>query len=572
MKSLLSKFIWCLFFLSLIFFFYYFSNQKVQLAGDIAEYYGITESVLSHAGVSLSESDQQNLSSSLHPEYFQNPGYYLTGRNFRRYPVHFIFYSILATPVRATLHLFGQNELLSLTYTNILLTFFVLFLIFKFFVKQPFSRLVLLIGLIVSPFISFISWPGPDVYYFLLILLSLFLFNQKKYLLASAVTALASWHSQPLIILSVFFALFHFFTTNFKFENKHFNITLSLKTFLTDISILFILTIPYLYNLYAFSILTPWTIFKDGWTQISGFGIQNISLKRTFEQFFDLNMGLFWYAPLIMIFGLFYWLRSKKINLWLFLPAILTLLFYQTNPGWHFGTTGFGPSRHIIFILPFFIYFIVTSFQLKIRYFIFLGLILITQIFTLSQNNFISPNFENSLNHTPLAKYILNHYPKIYNPTPEIFIDRTNHTDIGYPTTAIYKDNGVCRKAYVLITDKDKLISECGYIPDKFTDKFNNEFLNKASFFRTTVTTEATFWPDSQSCEDWYQTNSQNPSLCLKTLADVFKYTSIIDLSRIKQLEYTGVWRLEHGLPQKIIIPPGYIIQHYSLTGIYVDY
>ena len=572
MSSLLNKFVWGIFFLSLIFSFFYFSKQKVQLAGDISEYYGITESILSHGNVNLTPSDQLILSSKLHPEYFQNPGYYLTGHNSNRYPVHFIFYSVLATPVRLLLKIFGQNELLSLIYTNILLTFSVLFLIFHFFVKSPFSRLVLLTTLIISPFLSFLSWPGPDIYYLVLILLSLFLFSKKYYLLASIITSFASWHSQPLVILSVFFFLFHLFTTNFNFKNKHLYIVLSLKTILTSIFILFILIIPYLYNLYAFSVLTPWTIFKDGWTQISGFGIQNISLKRTFEQIFDLNIGIFWYSPLIIIFGLYYWIRSKKINLWLFIPIILTMIFYQTNPGWHFGTAGFGPSRHIIFIIPFLIYFLTTSLQPKIKNYFWLILIIISQIFILSQNGLFSPNFENSLNNTPLAKYILNHYPKLYNPTPEIFIDRTNHTDMGYPTTAIYKNNDVCRKAYVLITDKDKLIAECGYIPSQFIDKFNNEFLNKASFPRTTITTEATFWPDTQSCENWYQTNDQNPYLCLKNLFDVTQNTLITDISRIKQLEYTGVWRLEHGVPQKITIPPGYIIHHYSLAGIYVDY
>ncbi|MDD4937979.1 MAG: hypothetical protein PHX34_03090 [Candidatus Shapirobacteria bacterium] len=572
MSSLLNKFVWGIFFLSLFSFIFYFSTQKVQLAGDIAEYYGITESILSHGSVNLTPSDQSVLSKKLHPEYFNDPGYYLVGHNSNRFPVHFIFYSILVIPIRLILRLFSQNELLSLTFTNILLTFTALFLIFRCFIKNPFSRLVLLIILMTSPFISFLSWPGPDVFYFILVLLSLFLFNKKHYLLASTITAIASWHSQPLIILSIFFATFHFFTTNFKFKDHRFHLTLNLKTILIGISILFILSIPYFYNLYAFSALTPWTIFKDGWTQISGFGPQNISLKRTFEQFFDLNMGLFWYAPLITIVGLYYWIRSQKINRWLFLPVILTILFYQTNPGWNFGTAGFGPSRHIIFIIPFLIYFLTISLKPKTKNYLCLTLIIVSQIFILSSNGLIHPNFENSLKLTPLSKYILNHYPQYYNPTPEIFIDRTNHTDNGYPTTAIYKNNGICRKAYVLITDKDKLISQCSYIPDKYLNIFNNDFLNKTSFSRTTITTEATFWPDTQSCEDWYQTNEQNPYLCLKTLSDFIKNTSINDPARIESLGYPGVWHLKNGLPQKIIIPPGYIINHYSLTGVYVNY
>jgi hypothetical protein len=572
MSSLLNKFVWGIFSLLLIFSFFYFSRQSVQIAGDIAEYYGITESVLSHGTINLTPSDQSILSTKLHSEYFNNPGYYLIGRNSNRYSVHFIFYSLLLIPFRLILRLFGQNELLSLTYTNILLTFSLIFLIFRFFIKNSFSRLVLLITLISSPLISFISWPGPDIIYCLLVLISIFLFDKKKYLSASIITAIASWHSQPLVILSLFYGLTYFLNTNFTLINHRWKLNFELKTIFSGLLVFLIFFLPYLYNLYAFSVLTPWTLFQDGWTQISGFGLQNISFKRTLEQFFDLNMGIFWYMPLIIIFGFYHWLESKKSNLWLFLPVILTALFYQTNPGWNFGTAGYGPSRHIIFIIPFFIYFLITSLRPKIKNYFLLFSIVISQFFILSQNGLFAPNFTKSLYHSPIAEYILNNFPQMYNPTPEIFIDRTNHTDNSYPTTAIYKKDGVCKKAYILITDKDKLISKCGNIPQQYLNKFDNEFLNKASFSRTVITTQATFYPDSQSCQDNYQTNAQNPFICLKTLSDFIKNTSIIDTSRIESLSSIGSWHFKSGLPQKIIVPPGYIINYNSLSGFYVNY
>lgn len=575
MRLLLLKFFWALFFGLFASLLVFYSRQPVQQAGDIAEYYGITESLLSHANVNLTSQDQTALSSILHPVYFQDPGYYLTGYNQNRYPVHFVFYSILASPIRLLLRLFNLNQLLALTFTNLFLVFSTLFLIFRYFVKSLFSRMVLLIILFLSPLTFFLPWPGPDAFYFVLLLLSLFLFGQKRFLLATLTAALASWHSQPLIIISLLFLLYYFFTASkINYHHDHLHFDLHPQTVIKSLLLLFLIFIPYLYNLSAFGVLTPWTLLQNGWTQITGFGLQNISLRRLFEQFFDPNMGLFGYAPLISLFGFFYFIKSaasRKSNLILLAVFFLTTLFYQTNPGWHFGTAGFGPSRHILFALAFFIYFIVK--HLSKNHSFLLCLICLPQLFLLPQNGFLLPDFQNTLRQSPLAVYILNHYPQIYNPTPEIFIDRTNHTDLGFPTTAIFKSNGICKKAYVLITDQTKLINECGFIPLKDQNKFDNPYLSQASFSRSTITTEATFWPDVNSCENWYQKDPDHPFRCLKTLADVQKFTGISDLSRIHQVNnYTGVWRLEPGLPQKITVPPGYTIQHYSLDGAYVDY
>ena len=63
-----------------------------QPAGDIAEYFGITESVLRHRSINLTPGDQTTLSQPLHPQYFTNPGYYIAGVDGNRYPVHFIGY------------------------------------------------------------------------------------------------------------------------------------------------------------------------------------------------------------------------------------------------------------------------------------------------------------------------------------------------------------------------------------------------------------------------------------------------------------------------------------------------
>ena len=144
---------------------FYFLQPKVQLAGDIVEYYGITESLKKHMSFNLTKEDQNNLEKVLHPEYFSDPGYYILGTNENRYPVHFVFYSVLATPIRIIFETINLNPLLSLTFLNILIIFSTLsYLIFsnKNEVKDK-NPHVLVILFFISPLIFFIPWPGPDI-------------------------------------------------------------------------------------------------------------------------------------------------------------------------------------------------------------------------------------------------------------------------------------------------------------------------------------------------------------------------------------------------------------------------
>jgi len=318
--------------------------------------------------------------------------------------------------------------------------------------------------------------------------------------------------------------------------------------------------IPYAYNFIIFGTFTPWTILKDGWTLIHGFGPQNMSLKKLFEQFFDLNFGLFWYAPMLLILGVTSVIVNRK-NLQLVFTAlsmIITAFFYQTNPAWHYGTSGFGPSRHAIFLLPFLIY---ASILLLEKFFlrkVALVLLVITQLVIMSFNGFLFPNLLNTLQMSPYAAYVLDHAASLYNPTPEIFVDRTLHQDYSYPHSAYYKYQGSCTKAYVLITDKDALVANCGFIPDKYVNSFDDPYARKTNYPRQVQTISATFWPDPGSCGDNYFPTPEKPYVCMKTIFDAMRDTGLVDPARFTQVDkLPGVWRLKEGAPVKVTIPPG---------------
>jgi len=449
-------------FLFIAFFVYYLNFVSIKPDGDIVEYFGITESLINHQSLNLTQIDIDKLLLVIDAPKFSNPGYYIKGIDGARYPVHFFAYSILLIPMRLILESVGKNPLLTFPLTNLILLFLALMVIFRVYLNKLSNRLFGLALVLFSPLVFFISWPGPDLFYCLLLLLSLFALNQKQYFLASFFSALASWQSQPLLILSLFFILLYF---------------LKQKKVVWSIYLIIVLAIPYLYNLLVFGVFSPWLVFQDNWTKLYGFGMQNLSLLKTWEQFFDLNIGLFWYSSLILglfVFGALKAVRKNQVFLWLILAFFLTSFFYQTNPAWNYGTAGYGPTRHVLFLIPLLIFFIIQeiSFKTVKKYLVYLLILALIQGYSLIFNGFLAPDTTKTLYHSPYAEYVLNKYPQLYNPTPEIFMDRTLHTDVTKPTSAIYKNKqGLCRKVYLLKEDLNKVINECGFIPHSYENQ-----------------------------------------------------------------------------------------------------
>lgn len=458
--------VWILFWaLTSSLFVFFLVHPAINWGGDIIEYYGTTESLLNHLSPDLTYQDQQNIGKVLNPVYFKDPQYYIEGYAGNRYPVHFIFYSILLIPLRLLLEFFHQPGIKSLALSNLLILTIAVWLILKKISLSNFQKVILLLVIYLSPFVYFIAWPGPDLFYLSLLLLSCFLFYKKNYYRSALLTVVASWQSQPLIILACGFTGIYVL--------NNWNKKKGIKIFFA-ISLLIILSsIPYIYNIWAFRVLSPWILFKNIWTQYYGFGLHNLNFDKFAEQLFDINMGIFWYIPILFLVGMYRIFKNAVRNINTFIIClflILTALFYQTNPAWNYGTSGYGPTRHILFLLPFLILFFITNIARRMKDLLVIIFFALFQIYVLSFNGFLVPDFLHVLDHSPYAKYILDNFPQLYNPTPEIFIDRTNHTDLDHPTSAIYKQNGNCKKAYILDGESDRLLSECGYIPDAYKD------------------------------------------------------------------------------------------------------
>ncbi|MCJ7740770.1 hypothetical protein MUP32_05680 [Candidatus Microgenomates bacterium] len=552
-------------FLSLLSYFLF--SPKIQYGGDIIEYFGTSESLINHQGLNLMEQDKTNLVKRLGSGYFDNPEYYLQAKNGQRYAVHFPLYSLINVPTRIALRILGIDEYKAFRLTNLLILTLVSFIILKFYLKSFFSQIAYLVLVYLSPIIWHLVWPGPEVFSLSLTLLSIFLFldhNPKRRTWAILLSTVASYQSQPLVVVPVIY-LITYFIESYRKTKK---LVTSWKEAFLYLVLLLLIFLP---NIYYFLIFGSFSSFS----KLSGVAFANFTFKKFFELFFDPNIGLFWYAPIIFITGFYFLIKSaiKEKNTIFLEIILLTSTFYLVNINWNNGTAGFGPTRYALPVLPFLIYFYCKNAVFNIKHVLILFLIGITQLGILSFNGYIMPDFENTVRHSPYAQLVLNNFPSLYNPTPEIFVERTRELEGGFWDTTIYKDKGNCRKAYVLITGTQKLIDECGFIPEKYKSELVNEFLEKTNSPRTVVTTEATFYPADGVCSWDYKQDESYPYVCMRNIEDVVRYTGIKDEGRFVGIDnMPGIWKMKWGQPADITVPAGYIINHYSLKGIYVDY
>jgi hypothetical protein len=61
---------------------------------------------------------------------------------------------------------------------------------------------------------------------------------------------------------------------------------------------------------------------------------------------------------------------------------------------------------------------------------------------------------------------VLDRWPALYNPAPEVFVERTLHREGPFDGPVVYRDpSGRCRKAFLPWRRKEALLAQCGPPP-----------------------------------------------------------------------------------------------------------
>jgi hypothetical protein len=198
------------------------------------------------------------------------------------------------------------------------------------------------------------------------------------------------------------------------------------------------------------------------------------SVRRVLELFFDLDLGLLPYAPLVFVTFVLGLLRRRGAILGLGRVALLFFmaLACTVTGNWNHGTAG--PSRYAIWMLPLLLVGVAEADEdwggegppwRRRGWRTLTAVAVAAQIaIVLGRGGLVQP--PDFLAHSYAARFVLRHAPALYNPSPEIFVPRTNGTMFNPEAPAIYVEAGRCRKAWVRPPHQHLLAETCGALPE----------------------------------------------------------------------------------------------------------
>ncbi|HEV7503093.1 MAG TPA: hypothetical protein VGQ33_23905, partial [Vicinamibacteria bacterium] len=200
---------------------------------------------------------------------------------------------------------------------------------------------------------------------------------------------------------------------------------------------------------------------------------------------FDLDLGLVRYAPLLVVL----WLALVAIALAVRGPArrlegalaavvVLMMLACSATGNWNHGTTG--PSRYVVWMVPLMMSVmalgpIATRLLAVPRrgYAIAVVLAVAAQIAVATHRGGVLSPLD-YLDHSRLARAVLDRYPAMYRSPEEVFRERTGHTEVDLDGPFVYEHDGRCRKALARWKHADALIARCGSLPESVRPFFES--------------------------------------------------------------------------------------------------
>lgn len=430
-------------FIYILFFFFcsVVDNRFPTWYGDGFEYGMMVESFYNHASPEMAHEDVNSFQNN-HPNTYQffideinktnfiesnnfmsNIGGYYTDLYNKQYSYHFWMYSLLNMPSKyiSTVLPFGGDYIFTLTHFFLLLAFIIY--MYKFCTVSDYCKFILVVAFILSPTIHYFKWSHSEFFISIFVYWSIILFYEKKYLWAAILSAVASTQNSVIILLPLFYISIELFNHKLFIEKKefyHINKTKLVKFLITYLPVFILIAIPsyfYFKHYHVTSVIVA-NGFMDG---------KSSFLNRFFGVYFDLNQGIIIGAPLILITAIILipikliYARKEKLDLFIIIVVLMQTIAVLKASNWNCGHSVI--LRYGVWIYSSLLAFVIFNLS-EIKYKDLVGLLFITQFIVLVFNKHLIGKID-YISHNEVSKFVLNNFPTLYNPDPEIFAERT---------------------------------------------------------------------------------------------------------------------------------------------------
>ncbi len=411
----------------------YLTTITPAVQGDGNEYIMQTVAFQNHFSFGISPEDFEEAKSQFYNnqeglyETYTNPKCIAFDEHGWAYSNHFGAYSAIVTVVKLILLKMDIYPLWAFSITNLILWLAAVLTVFFFLKADDKRKFCILILIMLNPVFFYLDWVHAEMYIFAFVVIGLVFLHNKQYvpsILAFSIAAMQNVGILPMAaVVGIAYILDRYGT--YVYENQDRNAIRFFKAYWKKI-------IPYgLLYLPAFCPLITTYLRFGVFNRVTEFAMEDkYLLHKAAGYFFDPNLGIFPYEPVILIaFAvLVIWgIKRYPKDAILYVLGLIGIFFIitrqkQINSGMQ------GIMRYCVWIIPIMIFFVVLHWQSSNGK--YHGLLIATAVEGIFTAALISycvwfGGAYNGLRFSNWTKVLIDAVPQIYNPTHSIFYSRT---------------------------------------------------------------------------------------------------------------------------------------------------
>lgn len=384
---------------------------------------------------------------------------------------YFPTYSVACIPILVLLRLLKLPAIYAFPYTNIISIIIMCLVIFTH-LKISYEKKALLIAMLtINPIIFYYNWVSAESFIFALLGIVMVFWVNKEYKRAAIFISIVGSLNPSLLFVGIVMIIEYLARIFFECEEK--NVYTRLKCFLGNWkrivcygSCYLIALIPFFYNYIN-------TGHINLTASVSGFTTSETSaITRCWAYLTDLNYGILPYYFIALILSAVLSLLAMFRKQWNYLLMMISFLgvMYVYSIMIHINSSMSGIARYnawnavilIFAICCFHSEILLKKLSKNISYIALIISIVFSGIIVYNYG-LLSARNTNCLHMTPIAKFVLNECPRLYEPLKSTFNSRINHIDGGYAynTPIYYIDEDNCvRKILASSKDADSILNE----------------------------------------------------------------------------------------------------------------
>lgn len=464
-NSIITGYILIFAFISVI---YLMQIPSSYIQGEWDDYTIMTASFLNDGNFTISPDDILFFK-NLFPDWAQawDNGAALSGfyaKNGDQLAFYAPFYSLYCVPFVLFTSILSISNTYAFRLANLFIWIIALYQVNKTAKLKDSSRFLLILALSLHPIFLIMKWPSGEVFGYAVLMLSVIYWMEKKYHKAAFFCAIAGTFNIVIFVWGLVMIPWYLYCMRTNSTSSEPLISFFLRRWKTvfKYGCCYIIGIlPILFNLYE--------VGNINITANAGFTAQSIRtvIENFIAYFIDLNFGFLPYFTILLFFNIFIFILALKTKAFKYIALMVAFLgiAFGYSMIFHINCGMEGISRYnswnSVFLIIMGIYGLEELIHPPKLKTAFSALIALGIALTFFITRLVSPNTYVEM--LPVASFVLNHYPHLYNPLPSTFNSRISHIDGGYNYKCpiiYYDDNGFARKNLVDSDSKNTVLKQ----------------------------------------------------------------------------------------------------------------